>query len=420
MLSVEEARTRMLAQFAPLEAVERPIVEALGQTLAEDVRAPFDLPTWPNSAMDGYAVRREDVRDASPTSPRVLRVIGQVAAGQEPRQRVTPGAAIRIMTGAPIPTGATAIVPFEDTDESTRQARGDSLEAIGVLRPVEAGANIRPAGEDVHAGDVALPKGQAIRPWEIAVLASLGVAHVKVVRRPVVAILATGDELLSPGEPRSAAKTYDSNSYALAAAVARDGGIPRRLGIARDNMQELHTKLGEGLDSDLLLTSAGVSRGDYDMVKEALRERGEVSFWTVRMRPAKPLAFGLLDGPGGRRVLHIGLPGNPVSTMVAYEQFVRPAIRLMLGKAAQGRPRVRAVLEGAIQNVDGRRVYARVRVVRRDGAYRATPTGPQGSHIITSMAKANGLAICPEDVPLMEVGQVVDVEMLDWNEEVEL
>jgi molybdopterin molybdotransferase len=324
------------------------------------------------------------------------------------------------MTGAPIPPDADAVVPFEDTDESAHRAKGASLDAIGVLRPITAGANIRPAGEDVRAGDVALPKGRTLRPWEIAGLASLGVSRVRVVRRPVVAILATGDELLSLGEPRSGARIYDSNSYALTAAVTRDGGLPRRLGIARDNMRELHEKLNEGLDADLLLTSAGVSRGDYDMVKEALRERGEVGFWTVRMRPAKPLAFGLLNGPGGRKVPHIGLPGNPVSTMVAYEQFVRPAIRRMLGKAPLRRPRVRAVLEGPIQNVDGRRVYARVQVVRRNGAYYATPTGPQGSHIITSMAKANGLAICPEGQPSVGAGQVVDVEMLDWNEEVEL
>ncbi len=420
MLSVEEARERVLAQFAPLAAEEKDLLDAVGQVLAEDVRAPFDMQPWTNSQMDGYAVRHEDVAGASLNNPRVLQVIGQVAAGQEPRVEVLPGTAVRIMTGAPLPPGADAVVPFEETDEIARRGSGVSQDAIGILRAVPPGSSIRPAGEDVKRGDVAVRKGAVIRPWEVGVLAAFGQARVRVMRRPIVAILATGDELLEPGQPRTGARIYDVNSYTLASAVARDGGLPRRLGIARDKLPDVQQKVRSGLDADLLLTSAGVSRGDYDIVKDVLREMGEVSFWSVRMRPAKPLAFGSLRGPDGRNVPHVGLPGNPVSTMVAYEEFVRPAIRKMLGKPRLLRPSVQAVLEGPIVNADGRRVYARVVVTRRDGRYYARPTGPQGSHIITSMARANGLAVCPEDVPRMDKGQVVQVEMLDWNEEVDV
>ncbi len=420
MLSVEEARERILAVFHTLDAEEKPILEALGQVLAEDVEAPFDIPPLANSAMDGYAVRHQDIQGADPSSPRLLRVVGYVAAGQLPSQKVEPGTAIRIMTGAPIPPGADAVVPFEDTDELQRKGSGRPLDEVSVLAEVPSGANVRPAGEDVRRGEVVVTRGTTLRPSEIGVLASLGMASLRVIRRPVVAILATGDELLPPGSSPQPGKIFDSNSYSVAASVLRDGGIPRMLGIARDNLEEMHARLEQGLSADLLITSAGVSKGDYDIVKDVLMQRGEIAFWSVRMRPAKPLAFGLLNAPGGRKVPHLGLPGNPVSALVAYEQFGRPAIRKMMGKSRLSRPVLEAVLEGPIRNHDGRRVYARVLVTRRDGTYYASPTGPQGSNILTSMARANGLAICPEDVPVMERGQKVRVEMLDWNEEVEV
>jgi molybdopterin molybdotransferase len=235
-----------------------------------------------------------------------------------------------------------------------------------------------------------------------------------------VAILATGDELLSVEEPVEAGKIYDSNSYSMAASVLRYGGIPKVLGIARDNLEDMHRKLSQGTISDLFITSAGVSRGDYDIVKDVLMERGEINFWSVRMRPAKPLAFGVIHGPGSTTIPHLGLPGNPVSTMVAFEEFARPAILRMLGKEHVAKPTIEAVLEGPIYNVDDRRVFARVQVTKRDGSYYANPTGPQGSNILTSMSRANGLAICPEDVAVMEAGETVEVKMLDWNEEVQL
>ena len=420
MLSVEEAYERIMAYFDPLEAEDMPILEALGQVLAEDVVSPFQLPPLDNSAMDGYAVIHQDIVGASPDSPKLLRVIGQVAAGYVSGEEVVQGTAVRIMTGAPVPAGADTIVPFEETDEVARKRQGLGLAEIGVQQESPLGSHVRPAGEDLAKGEVVLSSGTVLGPSQIGVLASLGMSKVRVIRRPVVAILATGDELLSVGDPMEKAKIYDSNSYGLASSVLRYGGVPRTLGIAGDNLEDMNQKLSQGTSSDLLITSAGVSRGDYDIVKDVLMERGEINFWSVRMRPAKPLAFGVILGPGGKRVPHLGLPGNPVSSMVAFEEFARPAILRMLGKTRLAKPVIEAVLEGPIYNTDERRVFARVEVTRRDGSYYATPTGPQGSNILTSMARANGLAICPEDVPVMEAGRSVKVKMLNWNEEVQI
>ena len=419
MLSVEEARSRILEMFQPLESERKPILEALGQVLAEDVSSPMSIPPLANSAMDGYAVQSSDITGATPDTPTSLRVIGQVAAGQLPQNEVVPGTAVRIMTGGPIPPGADTVVPFEDTDEYDLKSSGMGLSDIAEIKVnigASEGSNVRPAGQDISKGQTVLKKGMLLRPSEIGVLASVGRDMVEVVRRPVVAVIATGDELLEPGGPIAPGKIYDSNSYSVAAAVLRYGGVPLFLGIARDNLESMNAKLEEGLDADLLLTSAGVSRGDYDIVKDLLASRGKVAFWSVRMRPAKPLAFGVFPRPGGRRVPHVGLPGNPVSALVAFEELVRPAILRMLGRTDLEKPTIRAELEEDVVNTDGRRVFARVVVTRRNDRYYACLTGDQGSGVLTSMALANGLAICPEDVPRMKAGEVVDVQMLDWPE----
>ena len=418
MLSVEDALERILAHFRVLESEERPLLDALGQVLAEDATARHDIPPLDNSAMDGYAVRAASVEGASQNAPVNLKVVGAVAAGQLPSDTVEPGTTVRIMTGAPIPPGADSVVPFEETDEVERRKSGASLDQIGVKTPVLLGSDIRPAGQDVRRGDTVLASGRTLRPAEIGVLASLGLENVTVVRRPVVAILATGDELLEAGDDYSEGKIYDSNSYSVAAGVLRYGGIPKLLGIARDNLDSMNAKLKEGLDSDMLVTSAGVSKGDYDMVKDVLARQGEIDFWSVRMRPAKPLAFGVLRTDKGRVVPHLGLPGNPVSAMVAFEQFARPAIHKMMGKSVLRKPRINAVLDEPIYNTDGRRVYARAIISKRNGAYHARLTGNQSSNLLTSMASANGLAVCPEDLPMMKAGEVVEVLMLDWSEDV--
>ncbi len=419
MLEVEQALERILANFAPLDAVAMPVLQSLGMTLAEDITSPLNLPPLANSAMDGYAVLHADIAAAGDTPP-TLTVISAVAAGQVSADTVTQGNTIRIMTGAPVPAGADTVVPFEETDELDRRRNGQPLNEIVIRKTLPLGSNVRPAGEDVSAGELVLSAGTVVRPAEAGVMASLGLATARVIRRPVVAVLSTGDELTQIGNALQPGHIYDSNSSSLAAAVIAAGGTPRVIGIARDNLADLHRCIDEAADADLLVTSAGVSKGDYDMVKDVLEQRGDMNFWSVRMRPAKPLAFGLLNREGKRPLPLLGLPGNPVSALLAFEMFGRPAIRRMLGRDLLSRPIVEGVLTGPIFNSDGRRVYARVEVERRDGGWFATPTGPQGSNILTSLSRANGLAICPADLPRKNAGQAVKIIMLDWNEEVDL
>jgi molybdopterin molybdotransferase len=418
MISVEEARRRILTYFARLGPERRPLLDALGQVLAEDVVAPFDIPPLDNTAMDGYAVRAEDTTGATGERPVTLRVVGDLAAGYVASRAVGAGEAMRIMTGAPMPAGADAIVPFEETDEPLRGVgeRAAKAGTVRVLKAASTGANIRFRGEDVRARQTVVPAGRVLRPSEVGVIASLGLSDVAVYRRPVVAILSTGDEITEPGQPLLPGRIYDANAYSVAALVRKYGGIPRLLGIARDTVEELTRKIHEGLDADMIVTSAGVSRGDFDVVKDVLAREGEIDFWTVRMRPGKPLAFGAFTAADGRRVPHLGLPGNPVSSMVSFELFGRPAVFTMLGRSDWERPVIRAITRDEVRNVDGRRFYARCIVTRgEDGRYFADLTGPQGSGILTSMSAANGLTVIPEEMTGARPGDEIDVMMLDWE-----
>ncbi|MFC2008898.1 gephyrin-like molybdotransferase Glp [Chloroflexota bacterium] len=417
MISVEEALQRILSQIDRLDSEEKPILECQRQVLSADVWSDIDIPPMDNSAMDGFAVRVQDTCGARPVSPALLRVIGQVAAGSVCSHVVEQGTAVRIMTGASLPAGADAVVPFEDTDEPSRNGQMETLSHVGVLVETKQGANVRRRGEDLAQGQLALRKGTMLRPAEIGVLASIGVARVSVVRRPVVAVLSTGDELAPVDEPLAPGKIHDANSYTIAALVQCYGGIPKIIGIGRDSAQSLHDLLDRALDTDMLVTSGGVSLGDYDMVKNVLADRGDMDLWTVCMKPGKPSAFGVIRRGNGKPGLpHLGLPGNPVSAMVTFEQFARPAILKMLGQEAFGKPTVRAIIEDRVINTDGRRIFARAFVRRVEDVYKARLTGPQGSAILTSMAKANGLAIVPETVSQVNPGDTVDVQMLDWNE----
>jgi molybdopterin molybdotransferase len=419
LISVDEALDRILASVRVLEPETKPLLDSLGQVLAEDVFSGINIPPLDNSAMDGYAVRAADTKGASPDTPAHLRVVGELAAGHLLETEVTSGTAVRIMTGAPVPAGADAVVPFEDTDEAEGRAFGSfskSVDSVAIRTAVKAGENVRRAGEDIRKGALILPKGALIRAAEAGALASLGRAEVSVIRRPLVAVLATGDELVPLGEPLPPGKIHDSNTYALAALVRESGAIPKVLGIAKDSVEDLTAKIRSGLDADMLLTSAGVSRGDYDVVKDVLAREGEIDFWTVRMRPGKPLAFGTFDD-GGRRVPHIGFPGNPVSSMISFELFARPAVFKMMGRADWQRPTIHAVTENRITNRDGRRTFARATITKREGRYYASLTGPQGSGILMSMVVANGLVIVPEDVRTVEPGDEVTVMMLHWSHE---
>jgi len=404
MLSVEEALERVLSYFHTLEGERVPILEALGRVLAEDVYSDIDIPPHANSAMDGYAVLAADTQGAGPKSPRRLRVIADLAAGYVTETKVTPGTAIRIMTGAPVPRGADAVVRFEDTEREG--------EWVDILAEVPVGKNVRLAGEDVRQGSLVLHRGRRIRPQEVGMLAALGCKQVLVTRRPRVAILATGDEVVEIDAPLAPGKIRNSNSYSNAAQVIRCGGVPILLGIARDQVEDLTQKIRAGLEqnADLFLTSGGVSVGDFDVVKEVLAAEGDMSFWRVRMKPGKPFAFGQVGG-----VPLLGLPGNPVSAMVSFELFARPAIFKMLGLEEWRKPTIEATLMNEVKRKDGRRHYWRVRVESEEGEYRAYLTGEQGSGILSSMVRANGLAIIPEEWSHVPAGSRVKVMMLDWE-----
>jgi molybdopterin molybdotransferase len=405
MISVEQALERVLSHFHVLEPEQVPILEALQRVLAEDVRADVDIPPHANTAMDGYAVQAADTFGASADTPQRLRVIADLAAGYVAEKTVTRGTAIRIMTGAPIPDGADAVVRFEDTKVESEWVH------ISVAVPV--GENVRAAGEDVRAGARVLRRGTRIRPQEVGMLATLGYKTVLVARRPRVGILATGDEVVEIDAPLEPGKIRNANSFSNAAQVLRCGGLPVMLGIARDDVRQLTETIRAGLqkDIDVLITSGGVSMGDFDVVKKVLAAEGEIGFWRVRMKPGKPLAFGQIGD-----IPVLGLPGNPVSAMVSFELFARPALLWMQGLTSLERPTVEAILMDDVKHKDDRRHFVRVRVEERDGEYQAYLTGEQGSGILSSMLEADGLAILPEEWSQARSGTRVRVIMLDWNE----
>ena len=413
MLSVEDARNTILESFNPLESNDIPAIDSLGLTLAEDLYSTVNIPPFNNSAMDGYAVKEEDIISATHETPTYLKVVGTISAGEIPEFTITNGYCARIMTGAPLPNGADTIIPFEETTEMDMQNPKDKIKDIGIKTYADIGSYVRASGKDVSEGDLILTKGITIKASTIGLISSIGKSSIKVHRRPHVTILATGNELIPPGHNPVSGKIYDSNTSALIASVIESGGIPRSLGIVKDDIKSLNQAIDIAKDSDLVITSAGVSKGDYDIVKDVLSSKGKLNFWSVRMRPAKPLAFGLLNS----NTPLIGLPGNPVSALVAFEQFCRPVIRKMLGKKYIPRPVITATLQDSIENYDSRRVYARVKVWQENNVYLAKTSGSQESNILSSMAYANGLAICPENEKSKNPGDTVDVIMIDWPEE---
>ena len=400
MISVDNALEQILGAINPLRLEKVAILEALGRVLGENITSNRDIPPLPNSAMDGYALRFEDTLGASTEKPAVLNVIDDVPAGRVSTKTVGPGQAVRIMTGAPIPAGTDAIVRVEDTEKDGDRVR--------VFVAVRKGLDIRPAGEDVKKGELVIPKGKVIRPAEVGMLAALNRSDVAIHRRPKVAILSTGDELVDIGGKLAPGMIMNSNSYSLAAQVAECRAVPLRLGIARDTREDLVSKFEEAKGADLIVTSGGVSVGDYDLVKDVMGELGAMRFWTVAMRPGRPLAFGVIGG-----VPVFGLPGNPVSVMVSFEEFVRPAILKMSGFKNLFRPSVKAVLKEGLQKKAGFRHFLRAVVERKEGKYYAVTTGEQGSGILKSMVMANGLIVLPEDVTSLMAGDEVTVQLID-------
>ncbi|MBN2026910.1 MAG: molybdopterin molybdotransferase MoeA [Actinobacteria bacterium] len=401
MLTVEEARDHVLGSIKNLEEIEVPLLGSLGLNLARDAVAGNDIPPFDNSAMDGYAVKAADIATASPESPVELEVLGDLPAGYATATVVESGQAIRIMTGAPLPVGADTVVPVEST-------RAGDAAKVEILEKLPMGSHMRKAGEDVKAGETVLAAGTAVGPAELGMLASIGYARVWCYRRAVVGIISTGDELVGVDEELSPGKIRDSNSYTVYGMVLEAGAEPLRLGVVGDEAALLEHIILDNIDRvDLFVTSGGVSVGDYDMVKDVLAKLGEMNFWKVAMRPGKPQAFGHIRGKP-----LFGLPGNPVSVMVSFEQFVRPALLKMMGRARIYRPVVTAVLDSPLGRKTGRMEFIRVIVEWRDGRYHARATGPQGSGILKSMVVGNGLALLPKDVGRLEAGTEVTVQLL--------
>ncbi len=404
-MSVEEALGRILAEIQALPTTQVPLSEALGLVLAQDIIAQEDIPPFSNSAMDGFALLSQDSQPRAGQPPR-LRVTGGVAAGYVADQAVTEGTAMRIMTGAPVPPGADTVIQVELT-----RSEGPQSEWVEIMQAVPLGNNIRPAGEDMQRGQIILLQGNEIGSWEIGVLATLGWANVLVTRRPHVAILGTGDEVIDVDEPLRPGKIRNSNSYLLEAAVRLAGAIPHRLGVARDTVESLREKFTEAIQYDLIITSGGVSVGDFDLVKDIMAEQGHVDFWRINMRPGKPVAFGSIG-----KVPLLGLPGNPVSAAVTFELFGRPIIRKMLGHTRLLRPQVDVeVIDGVDERVM-RRHYVRAWVEWRDGRFVARTTGNQGSHITTSLLHANAFVIVPEGGVQIQPGGSAKAIMLTWPE----
>jgi molybdopterin molybdotransferase len=416
LIRVEEALAMILEGIQPVEAETIPLAESARRILAQPIVSPANVPPFANSAMDGYALVAADSQKASAQKPATLRVIDNIPAGATPTRAIEPGTCARIMTGAPLPAGADAVIRFEETSEYLPSEHAGADEVL-LYRAVVAGDNVRLAGEDVRQGQTVLQAGQLLRPQDVGLLAAIGQATVSVFRKPRVAVLATGDELVDVDEPVTPGKIRNSNEYVQAAMIEKYGGVAVRLGIARDTVADLTAKIQAGLKQqvDLFLTSAGVSVGDFDMVKNVLAEQGEMQFWQVGIKPGKPLAFGRLHS-AGRAVPLIGLPGNPVAAMVAFEVFARPAILKLAGCRSWEKTVVKARLDEEVSN-SGRRHYMRAFVYPGEAGYRVTTRGSgvtvQGSGILTSMVWANGLVVVPEQVTYLPAGGLVEVWILD-------
>jgi len=403
MIPVEDALETILEAVSPLGVESVSLSESLGRTLACEITARWANPPWDNSAMDGYALRAAETAGASKDAPVTLRVAYDLPAGSAPGADVGEGEAVRIMTGAPVPTGADAVVMVERTQ------RGDADGTVRIMAAARVGENIRKAGEDFQRGERVLEKGTLIRPAEIAMLATAGASAVRVYRRPRVAVISTGDELVETGPAPGPGKIPNSNGPALCALVAGCEAVPVDLGIAADTVESLREKLTEAQACDCIVSSGGVSVGDYDFVKDVLEELGsEMVFWKVAMKPGKPLAFGMIGGKPA-----FGLPGNPVSSMVAFEQFVRPALMKMAGAAACKRRTFRARLTEDIRTKPGRKNFIRAVLSSDEHGLCATPLEHQGSGMISTMVRANALIVVPADGRGFERDEIVGVEPLD-------
>ena len=406
LLSVDDARDRLLSRIQPLSPLRLPLTEAHGCVVAEDVVATFDLPEFASSAMDGFAVRASDVEGASPSQPIELKVVGRALIGHRPEGTVGAGESMRIATGAPIPAGADCVVPIENAAE-------DGEEIVRIIARSEPGTHVRPRGEDVREGDVLVPTGKRLGAPELGLLANAGDPTPLVHPRPRVVVVSTGDELVAPTETPSFGQVRDSNAYTIFGALRDSGAMPVLAGIVRDDVDSLRELvLSYEIQADAFVSSGGVSVGERDVVKAAFFRRGDIEFYKVAMQPGMPQGFGQIEGKP-----YFGLPGNPVSVFVSLEVFVRPALLKMMGRQQLFRPEVSATLAETVHGPRGKLQFARVEV-RRDGAgWVATPTGGRGSNLISTVARANGLAMIPAGIESAPAGSTVRVMLFRSSED---
>jgi molybdopterin molybdotransferase len=408
LLSVDAARALILQSITPVNAEILPFDQAGGRVLARDVFSPLALPPFANSAMDGFAVIAADLVDAAPEHPVDLEVVAEEAAGHVTSFTLQPGQAASISTGAPLPAGADAVLPVEWVKVEGRTNAKASTYRVRVTTAVNAGHHVRPAGQALAEGELVLPAGHRLKPPDIGMLASIGHTQVEVHRRVRVALFSSGDELVEPGEVLTAGKIYDSNRYALAAAVQAMGAEARRLPIAADSRQEIRTRLKAACEwkPDLILSSAGVSVGEHDHVRPVVQEAGDLSFWRVNIRPGKPIAFGHYRG-----IPFLGLPGNPVSMLVTFELFVRPALAALMGSKEALYTVVDVRLREEVHS-DGRESYLRGVVFHVENRLEAVLTGSQDSGILSSLVKANALLQIPAGVEQLAAGEQVRAYLL--------
>ena len=405
LVSVEDARERVLSRVNPHAALQLPLTDAYGCVLADDIVAERDLPEFASSAMDGFAVRAADIARATGDDPAELKIVGRAMIGRRPDATVGGHEAVRIATGAPIPAGADTIVPVEHV-----RVAG---EVVRITGPAEPGQHIRPMGEDVTAGSVLVEKGKRLGAPELGLLANAGVPHPVVRPRPRVIVLSTGDELIPPTETPEFGQVRDSNAYSIFGAVREAGAIPVLAGIVRDDVDELkETILNYVIQADAFISSGGVSVGERDVVKAAFFKRGDVDFYRVAMQPGMPQGFGQIEGKP-----YWGLPGNPVSVFVSFEVFVRPAIMKMMGRSQVGRPEITATLTKDVSGPEGKLQFARVLVQRGADGWEATPTGNRGSNLISTVARANGLAMIPPGTETAPAGSQVRVMVFRSSED---
>jgi len=402
LIKIEDALVSILEAIKSMPLEEIVLTEALGRVLAEDIYSDINIPQLDNSAMDGYALRAEDTSGASQGEPKILDVVDDLRAGYVTKHAVKKNQAVRIMTGAPVPSGADSVLMVEYTER-------EGENKVKIFKGIEKDENIRKAGEDIKKDELVISKGTLLNSGHVGILASLGRSIVKVAKKPKVGILATGDEVIDVNEKLEPGKLRSSNTYTLYSQVIKHGGIVKNLGIAKDAPLEVEKKIKKGLDCDLILTSGGVSVGDYDFVKDVLAKLGaDIKFWKVAMKPGKPLVFGTING-----IPVFGLPGNPVSSMVSFEVFVMPSIFKMLGQSLKDTRRiVDAVLEEDVKKKKGLKYFLRANTRYEDGVFRTRTTGPQGSGILKSIACADSLIILPYEKESLGKGTKVQVVLL--------